>query len=198
MIVADRHVQGLEFDPVGHVYRLNGKRIVSVTQVLDILDPFICTDGGAAAARGTTVHLACDYHDEGTLDESGVPEELLGYLRAYQRFRRECPFDVIDMEVAICHPVHLYAGRIDRVVTMGGKLTVLDLKSGSERPTHPLQVAAYAEGYKAVTGQRVRQAGCVYLRSDGTYSVRWQQGPNDLWTFLAALRVMKWRETNVR
>lgn len=62
----------------------------------------------------------------------------------------------------------------------------------------PEELAAYAEAYKAVTGQRVRQAGCVYLRSDGSYSVKWQQYPNDLWTFLAALRVMKWREANVR
>jgi hypothetical protein len=186
----------LEFDEASHVYRLNGIVLPSVTKVLDFLDPYIERDGGAAAARGTIVHDACEYHDAGELDESGVPEECIGPLLAWKRFRQDLAFDVIAVEQIAAHPKHLYAGKIDRIVTLGGPrnmLAVLDIKSGAKSRKHMLQLAAYAELYRATTGEKVLQTACVYLGADGRYSVDWYSPLAGLDVFLAALKCYRWR-----
>ncbi len=62
----------LAFEPVGHIYRLNGEIIPSVTTVLKgvrLIDySFIPQDVlQAAAKRGQLVHQALQYYAQGTL-----------------------------------------------------------------------------------------------------------------------------------
>lgn len=195
-MIGDPIVSGIQFCEETHTYALDGKRLPSVTQVLDLLDPFYSTPSGIEAGiRGTIVHDACQYHDENQLDESAVPEDCTGYLRAWQKFRAECPFEVIATELILAHKTHLYGARIDRIVSRGC-LMVLDIKSGAERAIHKLQLAAYCAAYESWTGNKIKKAACVYVRADGTYTVRWLDDPNALFDFLAALRVYRWKERN--
>ena len=187
----------LQFDEASHAHMLNDVRLPSVTAVLDLLDPFVETSAGIEAGlRGTITHDACEYFDLDCLHEGAVPEDCIGRVRAYQRFREQCGFQIEAIEFKFYHSKHLYAGRIDRVVNMRG-LTILDIKSGAERPTHKLQIAAYAEGYRDFTGDKPKRAACVYLRDDGSYTLKWLDEPNALYDFLAALRCHNWRERHL-
>ena len=139
------------FDPATHTYRLNGERVVGVTEALqrtklidysgiprDVLD--------RAAARGTAVHLMLEYYDRGTLDESCVPTELAGYLRAYQSFCEEAHFTPASVEGRRYHAVRRYAGTFDRTGYLDDKLLVLlDFKTGLVQDGHMLQLAGYVQ-----------------------------------------------------
>ena len=187
----------LEFNESDHTYWLDGKRLVSVTQVLEVLSPFNATAAGIeAGTRGTIIHDAAQFFDEECLDIDAVPEDCIGHVLAWQKFRAECKFEVLDIEKTFAHVKHGYAGRVDRIVAMGNIGVLLDIKSGAERPTHPLQLAAYVEGYQHWTENKIKKSACVYLRGDGTYRVRWQDDTSALYDFLAALRCYRWKERN--
>lgn len=189
-----------QFDEATHTYTLDGKRIPSVTQIIGTIDPVVETpEVIEAGIRGTICHDACEYHDRGELDESAVDPSYLGHVHGWQKFRAECPFEIHEIELAFAHAKHQYAGRIDRVVGLGKyglQRSILDIKTGAERAVHRLQLAAYKEGYEHMTGNKIKQSGCVYLRENGTYSVKWHNDPNDLYDFLAMLRVARWKERN--
>ena len=53
-------------------------------------------------------------------------------------------------EEAVFHPEHRYAGRVDLVARLGGRLVVVDLKTSARvYPEHLLQVGAYALALRA-------------------------------------------------
>ena len=60
------------FDPIEHIYRFDGQRVPSVTQILEPLIDYSGVPNGVlqyAADRGTAVHLATEFYDDGDLDE---------------------------------------------------------------------------------------------------------------------------------
>ena len=70
----------LRFDPDSHLYRVDGIIVPSVTQVLEdvgIVD-YSRLPGSTremALRRGSAVHAACHYDDEGDLDETQLGGE---------------------------------------------------------------------------------------------------------------------------
>jgi len=93
----------VEFDPLVHQYVLNGERLPSVTQILQAsgLIDFSKIPGPileAAKARGTAVHQAAHYYNEGDLDpdfETDFPE-YWPYLSAWITFRQDSGFVLAD------------------------------------------------------------------------------------------------------
>lgn len=187
-------VNDLLFDESTHTYRLGGRALPSVTKILDLLDPYVETDNGVAAERGTLVHDCCQYHDEGIIDADGIDESILGYYSAYRRFHGHCAVNFVDVEVCVAHAKHGFAGRIDRISEDRGGLTLWDIKSGVYRRTHPIQRAAYKAAYEAQTGNRIKKTACLYLRPTGEFKLDWNECPSDYPTFLAALRCYNWRQ----
>jgi hypothetical protein len=189
----------LSFDQARHVYTLDGRVIPSVTQALKatgMIDySMIPRDAlQTAAARGTAVHKALQYFDDGELDESSVAPELVGYVRAAQRFYLESGFQVAHNEFRSFHPTYLYAGTMDRTGGFpDGSLAVVDWKTGLVVPGHALQLVAYANLLKQP--RRYRRIA-VKLNSDGTYRVHefpastWEQ---DWAVFLAGLSCFNWQ-----
>jgi hypothetical protein len=80
----------LQFFEDGHRYLLDGMPIPSNTQLLKaeglIDDTFYTPDG---RDRGSRVHVACWFADDGTLDWDSVIEAERGYIKAFLRFKRE-------------------------------------------------------------------------------------------------------------
>ncbi|WP_243031425.1 CRISPR-associated protein Cas4 [Thermus altitudinis] len=67
-------------------------------------------------------------------------------------------------EEALFHPEHRYAGRVDLVARLGGRLVVVDLKTSAQvYPEHLLQVGAYALALQA-EGIAVEGGYVVVLR----------------------------------
>jgi len=143
----------LTFDPVPHIYRLDGIEIPGVTgslQECGLIDwsmvPRAILD--AAAERGTRVHEACHYLDDGDLDRATLDPQYAGYVEAWERFQRDWGWQNMLVEHMAFHPALRYAGRMDRVGTLPNKigghdLVILDFKTGDWVKAYRYQMAAY-------------------------------------------------------
>lgn len=180
-----------DFDAETHRYTYRGLPLVSVTQSLRLAglstDPRWFTPG--SAERGTAVHLATQYDDEGTLDETTLDPVIVPYVEAWRKFKAEMGFKALNIErrlARIGYPS--FAGTIDRVCRINGGNWILDIKSGAETKTDPLQLAGYS----------ILIPGCksanVYLTDDGKYRfVRRKTTVDDHHDFIAAVRIAEWK-----
>jgi hypothetical protein len=141
-----------------------------------------------AAKRGTAVHMACQFHDEGDLDESTVDATLRPYLTAYRLFLAESGFKPLRIEESLAHPIYRYAGTFDRVGELNGAGALVDIKTGALVPETAIQTAAYA----GLLDHPVRRFG-LQLRANGRYSLKEYADRNDWKIWLAALAVANWR-----
>ena len=129
-----------------------------------------------AAERGRAVHRAVWLLEAGG-DGSGLSwdtlhPELAPYVRAYQAAKRALRFTVIEKERLVVSSIFGYAGRADLVVEWERRFGILDLKTGQEHASHHLQVSAYLEGWKEMTGSRKKvHRWKLYLRPTGGYDL---------------------------
>src|SRR4029077_18592387 len=106
----------LTFEPIPHVYRLDGQSIPSVTGILQAITnfdrvPFDILE--AARIFGHHVHKAVDLFNRGVLDEADLDPALAPRLAQYKRFLRESKFQVTHSEEQVAHRTHGYAGTLD-------------------------------------------------------------------------------------
>lgn len=189
----------LTFEESGHIYRVDGIVVPSVTQVLadvGIIDysRIPAEDRERYLQRGKDVHIATHYDDEGDLDEAAFNEDLRGYLEAWRRFRAETGFVPELIEYRGFHSVYRYAGTLDRTGDWRGRKILLDMKTGNAAAFVELQLAAYAAFFKSPAA--FHRIG-VEVHDDGTYRI--QEFPcKDFWAdfqvFVAALVVHGWKE----
>jgi hypothetical protein len=193
----------LQFDPGLHAYTFEGVRVPSVTQVLKPLYSF---EGipvsvlNAKAALGTAVHRACELLDMDDLDEESdagraglVP--IAGYLAGYKRFKADKKVKILANEQRLFHPVHRYAGTIDRSYAMEGHVWDVDLKSTvSMSPLVGVQTAAYTEMFRANGRTTPARRGALQLFPDGTYKLHEFADPGDFSVFLSLLTIQRFKE----
>ena len=199
-------VDRIEFRADDHTYWLDGRRVYSVTQILehwsgmqDVPDEILIP----AAQRGTNVHEATHLDDLDDLNEEWAASiGVLGYVMAWRKFRRERKFTPSLREHRVYHVAHNYAGTLDAAGSMeilvGRKHrqidgVLVDIKSGVQDPVAKMQTAAYA----APLGRTIKHRGCAYLHADGTYD--WVEHPNhheDWADFLACRRHFAWKHRN--
>lgn len=140
---------GLTFSEATHQYFLGGQELPSVTSI--IRDNRLGGDFSAVAPatleharqRGTAVHAALHYDDEGMLDETTVDPEVAPYLDAWRRFRAERHVAIVEMERRYADATYRFAGTLDRIAVVEGRRVVIDIKSGDVEGAD-LQTAAYA------------------------------------------------------
>lgn len=189
-------MDGLAFDESSHTYTLDGVVVPSVTQVIGTLcgiDTRFFTE--ASRRRGTAVHLACEYDDNGVLDESSVADDLRGYLVAWRRFRRESGLRPTKIELPVASRRHMFAGTIDRIMEdCDGVEYIVDIKSGVVSQTAALQTAGYAIAYCEIYGVMCDDRLVVKVDKTGGYKVHRFSDERDFGDFLAFRRVLAWRE----
>ncbi len=184
----------LELDESTHTYTLDGRRLISVTQALSILDnrwkidPFYLE-------RGRLVHLATEYYDRDELDDSTVDPQIQPYFDAYIKFGMDTGFKPTHIELKLFHPEYFYAGKIDRIGHLNGCLVIIDLKSGAKASQADLlQGASYFELAK-INNIPVKKVFDLYLNENGTYKLEPIENPKLLLRiFLAALTLTRWKE----
>lgn len=137
------------FDPKLHEYRVDGRRVPSVTQVLGGGSKWYTQE---ASDRGTAVHKAiADAEREGESWEDWLagPPGLAPYLAAYRQFRKLTKWIPCEMDSLITGKLdgYIYAGQFDAIGTMmtpdGEEPVLIDWKTGAPCPEHFPQVAAY-------------------------------------------------------
>ena len=195
-------MEPVEFDEETHTYTQGGVKLPSVTTIIreaGLMPGFYGSGNEAAMLRGTLVHRACEFHDEGDLDESTVDPALAGYLEAWKKFRDETAFDPAEIEWRHAHPVNKYAGTVDRIGSFGGRPAIIDIKTGEFDPWIGIQLAAY-EGlvYSAVDPGPPHRRLAVRLTPEGKYSLRRFEDGSDWPIFLSALALYNWRKSHGR
>jgi hypothetical protein len=191
----------LEFDPVEHAYRWQGKPVPGVTTIIRgaLGDPFEHVAAPVlerARQRGSAVHKACELDDAGCLDEATVDARIVPYVEAWRKFRREFGFRVQFAERPLYHAVHGYAGTPDCAIELAcGLPAIVDRKTGLPGPAAALQTAAYAElAYWLDAPPRQVRRFALRMLPNGRYQMHEYTNPGDFRDFLACLAVHRLKE----
>ena len=185
-----------EFDEEKHEYRKDGVLLPSVTQIL-ISQGLIDTTyfKPEHRDRGTRVHTACEILDMG--EEPGDDPTITGYLDAYRKFRSDnTDIKWIFSEQSFYHPIHLFAGRPDRVGQIGrAGSVILDIKTGGYYPSYSVQLAGYAQFF--IQAQAL-QLLTLQLSPEGKYKLRQADNPIESHnTFISALNLWRWKQQHL-
>lgn len=170
-MTSSKTATSLTFEAKGHVYRLNGEAIPSVTQVLSevgIISDYMSQIAEEHRRRGNLVHQATAWADdpnEADADPDHLKElGILGYVESWAAVAGQFTFRHIEQRMA--HPVLKYAGTPDRILLDGRPL---DIKSGGPDCWHKVQLAGYSVLYGAQPKGKQAEGGIdVYLHRDGS------------------------------
>jgi hypothetical protein len=189
----------LEFDQAAHAYTLNGRRVPSVTQVLQPLEMLDGIPDGVlerARLRGQHVHEAMALLVRDELDWSSLDHELVPYIEGGKRFLDESGLTVIASELRVgCARIRC-AGTLDLLAHWRKSETFIDFKATAVMPaTVGPQTAAYERLYQSMFGGRSRRRYCVRLLP-GDYKVHPLTDPADWSIFQSALNIHHWRQRN--
>jgi hypothetical protein len=191
----------ITFDPVCHIYHLDGARVPSVTQVLS---PLFDWDGIPAATLdrkrqiGSALDeiIILDLADD--LDESTVDPALTGYLEGFRRFRADKKFAAVAVQKPVASAKYRYAGTPDAWGSLDGEDAICDWKATAEmHPAVSLQTAAYhnAACEMDLLQYRAKRYGVRFM-PDGKYELVQYKDKNDFNVFLSLLSVRNWRARN--
>jgi hypothetical protein len=199
----------IELDVPTHRYTVRIGDLVrhppSVTTVLDAVypwsvDPVVLK---AAGDLGTDVHLACELFDRGTLDWTTVDPIVKPYLDAWILFRQTHDFEPTAIEERVYSKRFDYVGTADRWGIMkmgrhGRSLSVqVDIKSGTTRPTHGMQTAAYEQARIEMTGKPASSRRlCCYLKPTGRFYLVAHEDTDDFSRFASTLAVYRFKQRN--
>ena len=119
--------------------------------------------------RGSAVHQALEYDDQGDLDPATVDADLWGYVNAWRRFKQETGFKPRLIEHEVIHQTLGYIGHLDREGPLRAQPTIVDMKTGAIGEWVRLQTVAY--GYGLDSKQHFGRVA-VRLNANGTYNCR--------------------------
>ena len=205
-------VPSLRFEAEKHEYFLDpeGTEIPGVTRILEefgLIDfshvPPATLE--RARQRGTAVHQALHYLDDGELDGETLDPEIHGYVMAYSAFKNQAQFEPLLVENMGWSPAFRYAGRMDRVglfhissesSTDKTSHAVVDFKTGDILPGHRIQLAAYN---MLLPEPRKYRRIALKLNQNGTYKVHefpQRELSADFAVFQAACQLWWWKAGN--
>lgn len=184
----------IQFDPETHRYTLNGRPLPSVTSILKPLGGY---EGipqhilDEAAAFGTAVHYATELLDADNLGD-GLHEAIVPLVEQWKRFKEEHKVVILRSEMRVHHKVHLYAGTLDRIIRVGDKTILVDIKTTNIiMPSVSPQLSAYAQAFEAMGGDPIDECWAVQLPKDGSaYQIHRFQ-PKEGWPVFLALLTLR-------
>lgn len=201
----------LTFDEAAHVYRVDGRIVPSVTQILHRLsaeayrfvDEFVMEE---AALLGTAVHKMIELDLRGDLDVEALSEGLQVYYTAWQNFLQLSGFQMVLSEARVYSSKYGYAGTLDLAGWLNGRFVIIDAKRTAQVPhTAGPQTAAYLQALDesgrtfSVPGStelaaRIANAEryALHLRADGTWRLVPFTDKSDLRVFLACKTLHDW------
>ncbi len=181
----------LTFDADKHEYQHNGVTVPGVTQILTPLSNFDFVDDHvlqAAQKFGTAVHLACELDDLGQLDQNALDPNLLLYLEGWRKFSLERGVNWSKVEQRVYHPTLKYAGTLDRQGHVDGRLSIVDIKSGSAlMPSVGPQLSAYAHAASPYAAAALTRLAVRLI--PGGYELKKYTDPQDWPVFCSLLTV---------
>jgi hypothetical protein len=190
----------IQFDEALHEYRVDGRRLPSVTEILkplytdlrfvdkDLLD--------YAGSRGTAVHKAVELHVLGTLDYSSLQGEVADYFEQYLAFEADTGFQPVISELRVSSKLG-YAGTLDLGGYLNGKFALVDLKTtASLSKAVALQTAAYQKAMNETSEYKAESRFALRLGRTKYELKAYQNDSQDFASFLGFLTVHRWCSAN--
>jgi len=186
----------LTFDPIKHEYRKDGVVVPSVTQILSA-EGFVDSRwfDEWSRGRGSMVHKAIEFYNEGDLDEDTLDPVLVPYVEAWKEFKELTRCKIVLAEQMVCSEIYGYAGTLDIFGAIDDQEIIIDLKSGAVSKATGLQLAAYA--LTLPNYHRIKRYG-LRLQQNGRPSIKPFTDRNDYKVWQAAVAVHHWKTNNLK
>ena len=194
----------LHFDEATHAYTLEGRRLPSVTQIIEpIRVDYSFVDRATLEfkrAFGVAVHKAVELDDMGELDDTCLDEAVAARVAAYRKFKAETGAVILAGEQKMHHPLG-FAGTLDLhafLPNVADENWIVDVKTAdTSHPSYGVQTAGYALLLQAA-GEPITdlRRGSLHLFSDGTYRLAEYKAAADFSAFLGCLSIHQWKESN--
>ena len=151
-----------DYDPINHIYKIDGRVVPSCTQVLascGFIDSGWFTE--ESRERGNEIHYLCEQDDIRSEDLESQKGYL--YLQSWKKFKKD--FKPVFLEIEQPHFSETYQMGCtpDRIAEFNGDIWILDIKTGAKAPWHILQLA----GNRLCTGYRSSRMADIYLCETG-------------------------------
>ena len=185
----------LTFNEKDHKYFWNGQPVPGVNEILTELNMQEGRGSEADLLRGTWVHQACQYYDDGTLDQWEFDPVILEYLEGWKKFIAEQKFVGVMNEKAL-RSEYGYAGRLDRCGLRSTDHIVVDIKTGDPGWATGLKLAGYEQLVKEETRQpnRIYKRLAVQLYDDGSYKLHWYYNRKEKELFLNCVSLYHYKK----
>lgn len=188
----------LEFEEATHTYKLAGRIVPSVTQIINSIWP-VHDAGAYYRERGNALHKAIELSDAGRLNWKTVHDEIAGKVKAWEKFRKDWPRPIIARELPIGHSVYGFAGKLDAAFDGQDKFHVIADAKSTLSPLVKLQIGGYALLWRTIHRQASIRGLAIELRNDESYRCEWMK-MDDVrlyeQTFLNALGVFNFTRTH--
>lgn len=195
----------LAFDEDRHEYRVGGRLVPSVTQILAPLSSaeYRHVDRAvmeAAAALGTAVHKMIELDVRATLDTDSLSDGLRPYYGAWRNFRALSGFRMVLSESRVYSSRYGYAGTLDLAGWLGDRFAIIDAKrtAAVPRTTGP-QTAGYEQALREHAEHAVLwpkdtpiDRYALHLKTDGKWALVPFTDRSDLRVFLSARTLYQW------
>lgn len=174
------------YDDAAHAYTLNGRPVLSITQLIEkgglVSGLEFFTE--ASRQRGTEIHRLCTLFDLGALDLAALNSPYAPYVLAYIEACQQLKPELIEIEEAVYHPDYRLAGRPDRVWRVMNLQTVAEIKSAAKAKHHAIQTALQAivlSAHHPLPPEQWQRL-VIYVKKTGRFSVERHDDPRDFHT----------------
>ncbi len=147
-----------------------------------------------AADIGTEIHKWVEQWIKGEKPEMPEDERVVNGITAFLKFQKEHKIKWLETERIIYSKKKKYAGILDAIGIMDGKLTLIDFKSSSGiYDEMRFQVAGYKLAYEEETGKKIDQSIIVkFGKETGDFEVKiLDDSKKDEKAFLACLELQR-------
>lgn len=188
----------LAFEAATHTYRLEGRPVPSVTQIIEeqlddwsMVPPEVRAN---AMKRGQLVHEAVALLVRDDLDWASLDESIEPFVAGARNFLLDTGVVPLTSETAVANTLG-YAGTPDLVAIWRDATGLFDFKSGSVPRSAGPQTAAYVAAYKSTHGVQIKKRYAVQLNPSlpRGYKVCALTNPADWSVFLSAFNCWSFR-----
>ena len=204
----------LEYDDKAHSYKVEGVKVPSVTRVVDGCFPKDLTHWALSIGQEEYDKVINDALEIGNDTHQWIehyikyghactePEDYISKsVNAFLDWTTEYNPEWVDAERKIYCDKYKYAGTVDAVAKINGRVCVIDFKTSKKvyKPYH-LQVTAYAQAIKRMDGLRRWPLGMI-LRLDketGDFEQKVFEPKHNFNTFKKCLELKQWSSLRIK
>jgi hypothetical protein len=201
----------LDYDDSAHSYKVDGVKIPSVTRIVDACFPKNLTEWALSVGEEEYHRIIDEALEIGNSTHRwiemyinrcrGIINTDNNSVEAFLAWEEEFKPQWIDAERKIYCDKYKYAGTVDAVAKINGRVCVIDFKTSKKiyKPYH-LQVTAYAQAIKRMDGLKRWPLGMI-LRLDketGQYQQKVFEPKDHFKTFVKCMELRQWSSLRIK